>query len=170
MAKTSAPPSEDEAVRAGVASLVAGETPRDPNPLEPDEDDESERIVPEDEDDDAQESAPIGLVPLSQAASIAGMNSEVLGELQRTKRLLDAEPKVQIILPQMPADQMQLPDETVTIMGYKYHIMRGEMVSVPRPVAEVLVSSGTIAPPDRSFRKFVNKLPDRREFKPQLVA
>jgi hypothetical protein len=87
-------------------------------------------------------------VPLDKAKNAKNLNLESghLSELMQTKRLLDAAEKVSMVIPQAGPNGTKLPDIVVTINDYAYQIKRGKMVRVPRPVYEVLVQSGHVAP------------------------
>lgn len=54
-----------------------------------------------------------------------------------TKVILDNAPKVSFLVPRVEGEDPRV-TETVQINGYKYEIKKGHMVSIPRPVADLL--------------------------------
>lgn len=54
-----------------------------------------------------------------------------------TKAILDAAPKVSFLVPRSEGEDPRV-TETVQINGYKYEIMKGHMVTIPKPVADLL--------------------------------
>ncbi|MBR5291718.1 MAG: hypothetical protein IKU32_02250 [Clostridia bacterium] len=57
------------------------------------------------------------------------------------KEILDAEPKVKIIIPSTPGLKPAEDIHVVRINGYGYKIMAGQYVEVPKTVADILVNS-----------------------------
>ena len=57
-----------------------------------------------------------------------------------TKEILDKKPKVMISLPLSPGEKQGKAVEYVSINGYPYHVMKGVYVSVPEPVAKLLMN------------------------------
>jgi len=60
-----------------------------------------------------------------------------------TKKAIDKQKKVRIMLPRLPGDQ-QNHDVEVQINGIKYKVPRGESTEVPEAIAEVLAHARMI--------------------------
>ena len=144
------PPDEQVAPKKLVAT---GENVRDMNPPVEPEDARSEFI-----EQDIPAPAQRGLIPVAEAGRGADLAPGQQGEIMHAKALLDAQPKVMIILPQQPMNEPQWPDKVVMIMDYAYNIQRGVQVSVPESVVENLVNAGDIPPPAEKFRKFQQRV------------
>lgn len=56
-----------------------------------------------------------------------------------TKYILDHAPKVSFLIPLAESDVANA-EETVEINGYKYTIKKGNMVTIPQPVADLLMN------------------------------
>lgn len=57
------------------------------------------------------------------------------------KEILDAEPKVKMIIPSTPGLKPEEDVHVVRINGYGYKIMAGKYVDVPKTVADILMNS-----------------------------
>ena len=57
-----------------------------------------------------------------------------------TKKLLDKKPKVTIHIPLAPGEKLGQAREFVSINGYSFIIMKGKQVSVPEPVANLVMN------------------------------
>lgn len=75
----------------------------------------------------------------------AALDHETMGEMQKTKAALDAEPKIQCVVPMNPAIPNEY-DVTVWINGYAFQIMRNQLVAIPIPVYQLLVQAGELMP------------------------
>ena len=80
----------------------------------------------------------VGATPEQAAAARAKRRTR--GKLQATKKRLEAEPKVKILIHER-LDGIIEPPVTVCINGYTYQIQRGKEVEVPTSVFELLATS-----------------------------
>ena len=101
------------------------------------------------------------LVPAGDARR-AGISAEDLYGIRQTKKLLDECDKVSIMVGQNPRGQKPKEDVIVTINDYSFVIKPGYIVSVPLPVAEVLVNGGHILPMDERLMAF------QRDLEPEI--
>lgn len=103
------------------------------------------------------------LVPIADARK-AGISLEDLSGIRQTKKLLDDCDKVRIMIGQNPRGQKPKDDVIVTINDYSFVIKPGYIVSVPLPVAEILVNSGHILPMDERLMAF------QRDLEPEIES
>jgi hypothetical protein len=77
---------------------------------------------------------------------VAMTEKEMQNVTNTTARVLGKQDKVSIKLYQVPesSTEPKLPDEEVTVNGYKYVIPRGINVDVPQTVKEILEQAGRL--------------------------
>lgn len=75
----------------------------------------------------------------------------LMPEALATKKILDAQPKVQIWLPLSSGEKIGVATEYVSINGYPYWIKKGMLVNVPKAVAELLINLYNIEIGDSAF-------------------
>jgi hypothetical protein len=63
-----------------------------------------------------------------------------IGKAERMRQHLEKQPKVAIMIPLLPGEA-EGSTESVILNGYRLNIRKGDMVMVPRQVAEVIMES-----------------------------
>lgn len=89
------------------------------------------------ETEKASTTAPVATTPVRPSET--EMQKDYDLQRNRTKEILDAEPKIAFMIPLGP-DEKEGAYETVMINGYGYQIMKNVLVEIPRSVAQLLAN------------------------------
>lgn len=125
------------------AAKEAGESADEAEEATPEAEAEGEDEADESEEEAADEPADEPATPAEKPSAKGNKQYWPKGwkptgdKVADTKVILDNAPKVSFLVPRVEGEDPRV-TETVQINGYKYEIKKGHMVSIPKPVADLL--------------------------------